>query len=40
MGLDIEHNEEDNISMALYIYNTLGPSQWATYKYCKGADDS
>lgn len=40
MGLDIEHSEEDNITYALYLYNTVGPHAWATYSKCKAEDSS
>ena len=40
MGLDVKYNEEDNITFALWLADKYGLSQWATYKYCKGVDDS
>lgn len=37
-GWGFVHNEEDNISMALYIYKVMGPKAWATYSKCKALD--
>lgn len=41
MGLDIVHNEKDNIEFGIWLMNKYGLSQWTTYKkYCVGAEDS
>ena len=40
MGLDIEHNAQDNIEMGIYLFNKYGGKIWSTDTYCKGADTS
>jgi len=37
LNLDIVNDQEDNIAMALHIYDTVGPQAWSTYSKCKGA---
>ncbi len=37
MGLDIVHNEKDNISFALWLYHKEGTRPWNSSKACWGA---
>lgn len=36
MGLDVVKKPEDNIKMAIYIYNTQGTAPWLASKDCWG----
>jgi hypothetical protein len=38
MGLDIVRNPVDNIEFGIWLFNTLGPTQWTTYKQDCAAD--
>lgn len=37
-GWDFIHDEEDNISLALFIYETVGAKAWTTYGQCASKD--
>ena len=39
MSLDIVNSPQDNIEMGIYIYQTIGPQEWTTDRYCKGNQD-
>lgn len=41
MGLDVVNSASDNVEFGIWLYTTLGPTQWTTYKkYCKGVSSA